>query len=169
MLGFLQARASRSTPLIGVFVALSLQCSSKPIGEADLFGEYSTERTLIVTGIGQPNAEGCGVPQAPISGNAAFRYKVANEGGKVRVTELVGGCVLEARVDGDVVIADNQACSLGSGAPLRQLGVTSRVYTVFRLDAGQKTVVSRAVTVATVTTGESRSCSVSEEQIVETR
>lgn len=152
-----------------MFAALSLQCSSKPISDADLFGEYSTERTLIVTGVGQPNAEGCGVPQAPVSGKAAFRYKVSNDGGKVRVTDLVGGCVLEARVEGDVVLADDQACSLGDAAPLRQLGVTSRVYTVFRLDAGQKTVVWRAVTVATVTTGESRSCSVSEERIVETR
>jgi hypothetical protein len=156
-------------PLIGVFALLSLQCSSTPIGDADLFREYSTERTLIVTGGGQPTAEGCGVPQAPVSGAAAFRYKVSNEGDQVRVTDLVGGCVLEARLEGDVVIADNQACSLGNAAPLRQLGVTSRVYTIFRLDAGQKTVVSRAVTVATVTTGESRSCYVSEEQIVETR
>jgi hypothetical protein len=152
-----------------VFAALGLQCSSKPISDDDLFVEYSTERTSIVTGIGGANQEGCGVPQAPVSGEAAFRYKVTGDGGKVRVTELVGGCVLEARIEGDVVIADNQACSIGSGAPLRQLGVTSRVYTVFRLDVGQKTVVSRSVTVATVTTGESRSCGVTEERIVGTR
>jgi hypothetical protein len=94
---------------------------------------------------------------------------VSGQDGNVEVTELVGGCVLAARIEGDVVIADNSACSLREGAPLRQLGVTSRVYSVFRLDARQKTVVSRAVTLAAVTTGESRSCSVSEERIVDAR
>ena len=152
--------------LVGLLAALALQCSSKPVGDDDLLGEYSTERTLIVTGIGEPNQEGCGVPQAPVSGAAAFRNKVSSEGGKVRVKELVGGCVFEARIEDDVVTADNQACVIAKGAPLQQLGVTSRVYSVFRLDAVQKSVVSRSVTVATVTTGESRSCSVTEERIV---
>jgi hypothetical protein len=154
--------------LVALFTSLGLHCSSKAIDDGALFRQYSTERTLIVTGSERPNEEGCGAPQAPVSGEAALRYEVTNQGGNVRVTELVGGCVLHARVEGDVVIADNQACTLRDDAPLRRLGVTSRVYGVFRLDAGQKTVVSRALTVATVTTGESRSCSVSEERIVET-
>lgn len=102
-----------------------------------------------------------------MSGAAALRYEVSKAGDKVRVTDLIGGCVLDARVEGSVVIADNQECVLSEGAPLRQLGVTSRIFSVFRLDAGQRKVVSRAVTVSTVTTGQSRSCSVAEEKIVE--
>jgi hypothetical protein len=102
-----------------------------------------------------------------VSGEAALRYKVERVGQKVRVTDLIGGCVLQARIEDEVVIADGSACTLTDGAPLRQLGVTSRVYTAFRLDPRRKTVATRALTIATVTTGESHSCTVTEERIVD--
>lgn len=167
ILGFLEVSAFRTSALVGLVAVLGPQCSSKGTDDVDLFRQYMTERTLIATGVGDVNEEGCGTPQAPVSGGAALRYEVTNRDGKVRVTDLVGGCVLDARVEGSVVNADNQECSFSDGAALRQLGVTSRLYTVFQLDAGKKTIISRAVTVSTVTTGVSRSCSVAEERIVE--
>lgn len=127
-------------------------------------GEYSTEGTVIVTGHGMPDAEGCGVPQAP--GTTSAGYRVSDEGGRIRVTDTNGGCVLDARIEDGVVVADGAACTLGPDAMLRQLGVQSRVYTVFRLDPMQGTVLTRAFTVLNTTTGESRQCFVSERRIV---
>jgi hypothetical protein len=160
-------RDQKQLPRVVLIVALGVGCSSTPIDELELLGEYVTERTVIVTGIGEPDGEGCGSPQAPVSGDGALRYKVERAGEKVRVTELVGGCVLQARIEDDVVVADGSACALADAAPLRQLGVASRVYTAFRLDPRRKTVATRAVTVGTVTTGESHSCTVTEERIID--
>jgi len=144
-------------------VGFLLGCSSD---EAVARGEYSTERTVIVTGIGAPDADGCGQPQAPVSGDAAYRYRVAEDGERLRVTELVGGCVLDARSENGIVVADGAECELGPNAALRELGVTNRIYTVFRLDPKAKLVRTRALTRSVVTSGEARSCTVTEERIV---
>jgi hypothetical protein len=129
-------------------------------------GEYSTTRTMIVTGLGAPDGDGCGAPQAPVAGQAMPRYRVASEGGRLRVTDLIGGCVLDAHEENGTVVADGTACSLPEQARLRLLGVTDRIYSLFRLSPRDKTVRTRTVTASNTSSGPTRSCSVSEEKIV---
>jgi hypothetical protein len=146
--------------------AFASGCSSRALEPE---GEYSTERTVVTTGIGATDNDGCGAPQAPQSGEPALRYRVSRSGGSLEVTEVAGGCLLDARFDDGVVVADGAECSLLADAPLTQLGVISRSYSVFRLDPRSSTVRTRSVTQATVVGGETRSCSVSEERIVGAR
>lgn len=154
------ASSSFATWLIFAFAG---GCSSSELGP---HGDYSTERTVVVTGIGTPDSDGCGAPQAPQSGDAALRYRVSSSAGAVEVLDIVGGCGLEARLDDGVVVADGSECSFTANAPLRQLGVISRIYSVFRLDPRSSTVRTRSITRAAVVGGESRSCTVTEERIV---
>lgn len=148
---------------IWLICAVTGGCSSSEPGS---LGDYSTERTVVVTGIGTPDSDGCGAPQAPQSDAAALRYRVSSSAGAVKVMDIVGGCALEGRLEDGVVIADGSECSFTANAPLRQLGVISRIYSVFRLDPRSSTVRTRSITQAAVVGGESRSCAVTEERIV---
>lgn len=147
-------------------IASTLGCSSSESGPR---GEYFTERTVVVTGLGELDEEGCGTPQGPKSGERALRYRVSGADTTLKVTDVVGGCVLKASLVDHVVVADEAVCSFAADAPLRQLGVISRKYSTFRLDPRGATVRTRSVTLATVVTGESRSCTVTDERIVEAR
>jgi hypothetical protein len=119
---------------------------------------------VLVTGLGMPDAEGCGVSRAP--GIARGGYRVSDEDGGARVTDTNGGCVLDARIEDGVVVADGAECFLSPQSMLHQLGVKSRVFSVFRLDPAEGTVLTRAFTVLATTTGDAKLCSVTEERIV---
>lgn len=146
-----------------VLIVFALGCRS----EDDVLGEYTTERTTIVSGLGSSTAEGCGLPQALKGSESMKRYRISSDNGRIRATDLTGGCVLEARVKDGVVTADGERCQLDEQAPLSQLGVLNRTYVVFRLDPQRGTVVTQQTSLNDSNVGRYTSCGVSEERIVE--
>lgn len=164
--GGLEARAAARELAIAALAGLLAACGT---GSKDPPREYATEWTFVVTSVGTPDTDGCGVPQKPLSRDATYRWRVAWGDQSPSVTDILGGCVLAARMENDVVIADGAECTIPPGAPLHDVAVISRTYTLFRLDRREGTVQTRALMLADTTQGHARDCFVTDERIVESR
>jgi hypothetical protein len=131
---------------------------------ASSVGEYEIEATSVAAGITVPDASvqgECG-PLYPPGVVGKNKYRVTRKADAVSVLDVSGGCTMDARIERGVVVADGSDCTLSEGGALRQFGVLSATYQVFRLDPKLHTHLAKWSALQQTTGGLLRSCNVLE-------
>jgi hypothetical protein len=130
-----------------------ISCNSEP-----LTGKYQFQSTIVVSVLADQTD--CGIMGFPSAGYDGEFTVAEGENGDLDVTEQAGGCVFQARSNGDRIIATNAECVYPADSPVRAFGLYRRVYSNFVIDVARHTWSAQWENWSHVTSGLSHDCAV---------